>query len=298
MSFSYEVKETIMKTQYKSSCCRRALFQGILASKGISDGKNIFINLENCDMTVFVGTLIKEFFGKEIEVSSPPSGGRCKRLMFSGKSQAAFLKELDDSVDAVKSFYQRKCSSCNSAFLKGVFFACGRVSDPKKQFCLEFSLGNRIEKFFELFTELGFDFKTVNRKSERILYTKNSTVIEDFFATADLNDVAYTFMNVKIANEFMNNANRLRNFDTVNISKAVDAANPQYMLIKKLVDNNLFNMLPEELHETAKMRLKNPDMSLNQLAIHSVPPISKSGITHRMTKIMKIGKELLAKYSL
>ena len=65
-------------------------------------------------------------------------------------------------------------------------------------------------------------------------------------------------MNIKIANEFMNNANRLRNFDTVNISKAVDAANPQYILIKKLVENNLFNLLPEELQETAKMRLKNP----------------------------------------
>ena len=102
---------------------------------------------------------------------------------------------------------------------------------------------------------------------------------------------------IKIANEFMNNANRLRNFDTVNISKAVDAASPQYALIKKLVENDLFNLLPEELQETAKMRLKNPDMSLNQLAIHSIPPISKSGITHRMSKIMKIGKELLTKYN-
>ena len=66
----------------------------------------------------------------------------------------------------------------------------------------------------------------------------------------------------------------------------------------KLVENNLFNFLPDELQETAKMRLKHPDMSLNQLSIHSVPPISKSGITHRMSKIMKLGKELLTKYNL
>lgn len=297
MSFSYKIKEDIMKTQYKSSCCRRALFQGIVAAKGkLDDNGNVYVNLEKSEMIDFTGALINEFFGKDITVSSP--GGRCKRLSFSGKSQALFIKALEANTQAEKGLYQKKCASCTSAFLKGIFFSCGRVSDPNKQFCLEFSLGNRLEQLFECFCDLGFDFKHQNRKSERILYTKNSTVIEDFFATAELNEVAYTFMNIKIANEFLNNANRLRNFDTVNISKAVDAASPQYVLIKKLVDNNLFNMLPEELHETAKMRLKNPDMSLNQLAIHSVPPISKSGITHRMTKIMKIGKELLAKYNL
>lgn len=295
MSFSYEVKETIMKTQYKHSCCRRALFQGILASKGYTDDSEfVYINLENSDMIEFTGKLIKEFFGKDIESSSLPSGGRGKRLFFKGKSQIVFLKSIGEG----QSPYQEKCMNCTSAFLRGVFFACGRVSDPNKQFCLEFSLGKRVELFFELFSSLGLELKSVSRKNENILYTKNSSLIEDFFAAAELNDVAYTFMNQKIKNEFMNNANRRRNFDTVNISKAVDAANPQYVLIKKLVDNNLFNFLPDELHETAKMRLNNPDMSLNQLAIHSVPPISKSGITHRMTKIMKLGQELLTKYNL
>ena len=295
MSFSYDVKETIMKTQYKSSCCRRALFQGIITAKGYTDEKGLIsLKLENLDMIDFAGGLIKEFFGKDIDVSSPSTGGRCKMLSFSAKSLATFL----GSLGCGKPLYQRKCFGCTSAFLKGIFLACGRVSDPNKQYCLEFSLGNRVDLFFDTFLELGFELKSVSRKNERILYTKNSTVIEDFFASADLNEVAYTFMNVKIANEFINNANRLRNFDTVNITKAVDAANPQYQLIKKLVENNLLNFLPEELHETAKMRLNHPDMSLNQLALHSVPPISKSGITHRMSKIMKLGKELLTKYNL
>lgn len=295
MSFAYGVKEAIMKTQYKSSCCRRAFFQGVLSSKGYTDDNgNVYINLENTEMIEFVSRLVKEFFGKDVAVSSLPGGGRGKRLSFSGKSQAAFLAELADK----KEFYKKKCSGCAPAFLKGVFFACGRVSDPNKQFCLEFSLGKRVELFFELFESFGFEFKTVARKKENIVYTKNSSVIEDFFASAELFDVAYIFMNTKIENEFLNNANRQRNFETVNISKAVDAANPQYTLIKKLADNDLLNYLPEELRETAKMRLNHPEMSLTRLSIHSVPPISKSGITHRMSKIMKLGKELLTKYNL
>ena len=58
------------------------------------------------------------------------------------------------------------------------------------------------------------------------------------------------------------------------------------------------DFLPDEEEIQEVTLVYNPDMSMNQLAIHSIPPISKSGITHRMTKIMKLGKELLAKYNL
>ena len=102
-------------------------------------------------------------------------------------------------------------------------------------------------------------------------------------------------MNIKIANELKNNANRLRNFDTVNITKAVDAANSQITVIRELYDRNLLGSLPSELEATARLRLENPDMSLAQLAIHSVPPVSKSGITHRLQKIMEFGERLLKK---
>ena len=63
-----------------------------------------------------------------------------------------------------------------------------------------------------------------------------------------------------------------------------------------LYDKKILNQLPEELISTAKMRLENPDMSLSQLAMHSVPPLTKSGISHRMTKIVKLAEELLKKH--
>lgn len=295
MSFSSEVKDTIIKSPYKSSCCRRALLQGVILSKGYIPNENeININIEKEEHIAFIKSFIKEFFGKDATVTSLPKGGRSKRVFFESKALSRYLNE-SESQDA---YFSEKCPGCLSAFLRGVFFACGRVSDPNKQFCLEFSVGNRLSVLSSVFENYGFDFKSTVRKNETIIYTKNSSVIEDFFAALELNDVIYTFMNIKIANEFMNNANRIRNFDTVNISKTVEAANPQYTVIKKLYENNLINSLPDELIQTAKLRFENPDMSHAQLAMHSVPPISKSGITHRMEKIMKIGKELISKYNL
>ncbi len=295
MSVSYGIKATIMDLQYKNACCRRALLQGVLASKAfVGEDKNVYINLEKDEQVSFLENLIKEFYGKEIILSPSKKGGRGKRFFFDSKSARNFIL----SLDGADTLFVEKCQSCTASFLRGMFFACGRFSDPQKQFCLEFSLGNRVSLFAMLFESLGLEMKSVTRRAENILYSKNSSIIEDFFATAELNETAYTIMNIKIRNEFLNDANRRRNFDTVNITKSVDAAGPQLSLIIKLEKHKLLEMLPEELANTAKLRLAYPDFSLSQLARLSVPPISKSGLTHRMAKIMKLGKELLMKYNL
>ena len=51
-------------------------------------------------------------------------------------------------------------------------------------------------------------------------------------------------------------------------------------------------MLPDELFETAKLRLENPSMSLAELARSHEPPISKSGLNHRLSKIIEVAENL------
>ena len=292
MSFSSDLKDEIIGTTYKNACCRRAIMLGAIASKAeVDENQATFLTIDNKDVISFLVQLFSEFYGKDTEISAPTRGGRGKILKIRSKAAKKFVDNL--SADAM---HFEKCPFCKSSFIRGVFITTGRVSDPNKQFCLEFSLKNRVDLFLEYFGDLGFDFKTSSRGNENLIYTKNSGTIEDFFGICELNSATFAIMNVKIANGLKNDANRLRNFDTVNISKAVDAAGAQYALIKKLDEKKLLNSLPEELIQTAKMRLTNPDMSLNQLALHSIPPISKSGLSHRMSKIMKLGEELLKKY--
>lgn len=293
MSFSYDVKCEIMSAQYKSSCCRRALLNGVLSAKGNASQKRVSFNTENAETAVFVTSFIKEFFGKDAEITPPPLGGRCKCVSFESKAAASYIEGIQNGTQKL---FLPKCPLCRMAYFRGIFFACGRVTDPNKQFCLEFSLGNKINIFSDFFEMLGIELKLSKRGTETLLYTKNSSVIEDFFSMAELTRAAFEIMNVKIANDLKNNANRLRNFDTVNISKAVEAANAQITVIRKLYERNLLGSLPEELEATAMLRLQHPDMSLSQLAIHSVPPVSKSGITHRLKKIMSFGEELLKRY--
>jgi len=48
----------------------------------------------------------------------------------------------------------------------------------------------------------------------------------------------------------------------------------------------LFEAMPEELRYTALLREENPDVSLPELAQKHNPTLTKSGLNHRLQKII------------
>lgn len=291
MSFSQDVKNEILNSTYKNTCCRHAFLEGALLVKGELVDDHIECSVEKPEGAEFLRSVAQDYDNSALILPSK-IGGRRRILSLKSNSLSRFIGAL--SCGEIRKTV--KCSFCTSSFLRGMFLACGRVTDPKKQFFLEFSVGKRENIVKELLSELGMELKVNHRGTECLLYTKNSGIIEDFFSRAALNSTSFTIMNEKILNGFVNEANRLRNFDTVNIAKAVEAANAHLPVIRELDARGLLSSLPPELEATARLRLQNPDMSLSRLSMISVPPVSKSGLSHRLTKIKKLGDEILAKY--
>ena len=50
--------------------------------------------------------------------------------------------------------------------------------------------------------------------------------------------------------------------------------------------------LDEDLRELARLRLENPEMSLRELGSQLNQPISRSGVNHRMRRILEFAAEL------
>lgn len=289
MSFSSDLKAEIIDQPIKSSCCRKAFASALLASKArVVDGV-VALNLENDDQAAFASKYISEFFGALPQVERPRSGGRCRTLTFSSKSAVRYL----NAITSREPFYNVKCPACEAAFFKGFFFAAGRISSPTKQYLLEFSPVNCCAKFVEALLGVGVEARTTERCGRIGIYVKKSSMIEDFFAFVGLNSAAFAFMNAKIESEFRNNTNRIVNCETNNISKSVTASHKQISVIDELERSNLLSSLPEELEATARLRIKYRDLSLSQLAAVAVPAISKSGLSHRLKKIMEYAEVLL-----
>ena len=290
MSFSQEQKAETLLQPIKTSCCKRAMLQGILAAKAEMDERTICISVDGSELITYIKELIFEIYSQEAEIFSPKSGGRRKLLCFKSKSAEKYITNFEQGVES----YSEKCAICLSAFLRGVFLVSGRVSDPVKQYSLEFNFGDRAERFSEIFNELGFEPKLSVKSTETLVYFRNSNMIEDFFAMANMNNTAFKIMNAKIEGELRNNANRISNCEMNNIDRAVSASVKQFSLLEKLMELDMLSLLPDELEATARFRLEHEDWSLSRMAGEITPPISKSGLAHRLKKITEMAEAILS----
>jgi DNA-binding protein WhiA len=95
-------------------------------------------------------------------------------------------------------------------------------------------------------------------------------------------------INTKILKDVRNRVNRLMNCDNANMDKTVMAAQKQIDDIRFLIDSMGEEVLPEHLLTLAKIRLENPESSLSDLGAMLDPPLSRSGVNHRLKKISEI----------
>ncbi len=294
MSFSKIQKSVVAAQADKNVCCRRAFLCGMLAAKAyIVDGA-VEISLDGEDVLLCFSKLCEEIYGKKPNINSSKKGGRRKIASITSNSALKYIANLNNTSNS-NMIYKQKCHGCVAAFWRGVFIACGRVSDPEVQYNLEFSLGNRAELFMELFEKIGFSARFVSRKTEKIIYFKNGSALEEFFALAGMNSTVFSIINARINNESRTNANRIANCETNNIGKSVNASLKHILAVKDLEKAGLLSSLPEELERTARLRILHTDLSLSQLANISVPAITKSGLSHRLNKLLEIAEQKLHK---
>ena len=72
----------------------------------------------------------------------------------------------------------------------------------------------------------------------------------------------------------------------------LDAAQKQAEAIRQIsLKQGLFT-LPPALQELARLRLENPELSLKELGEMLDPPVGKSGINHRMRRLMEVAAEI------
>lgn len=248
---------------------------------------------------------VKKFFGSMYRSAHKSDAVFTEKERFSRSQelQKVFKFVSDNDID-YRSFYNSdqavlnrelfKCPTCQSNFLKGLFLACGTLNDPKRSYHLELAVSNDV-RCFELLdflnNEIGISAKRTVRRGVGAIYIKESSVIEDFMTFIGAPQVTLSIMNVKILRDIRNNENRRTNCDAANIYKSTGAAALQLRAIQLLTENGKMDSLPTSLQETARLREENPELTLEELASRHEPPITKSGLSHRMKKLIDLSKE-------
>ena len=183
---------------------------------------------------------------------------------------------------------------CRRAYIRGAFLASGSISDPEKGYhfeivCPEEAQAGQLCGMLESF---GVEAKVTLRKGSHILYVKEGSQIADILNVMEAHVGLMKFENVRILKEMRNSVNRQVNCETANLNKTVSAAVKQIEDIQYIQKTIGFGKLPENLAETARLRLEQPGLSLKELGQLLTPPVGKSGVNHRLRKLSSIAEEL------
>ena len=172
------------------------------------------------------------------------------------------------------------------SWLKGLWGSTGGLYFPKTGYYLTLIISDSelSRKARGFLAETGLTWS--EHRNEFTL--RNHDDITTFLYNAGMESGALDFEEMTIIRFARNKANLVRNYDTANIARSVKAANEQKRIAQKILESGLIDSLPENFRELLRMRLDNPDLSLQELGMRLNPPVSKSTVNYRWNKIRKI----------
>ena len=288
MSFSLEIKKEISELKMKKGCCRFFFLCGLSADAEIIDGRRIICKTTVREVADEMRLFARMVCHREPSVREGMNlGAPVYFIEFENEGVAESLLRFENGE------LEYNCDNCKKSFVRGAFVSCGTISEPASGYHLEIKFKDveRAKMFYRLLGEEGMEPKIVNRRGSVGLYYKSSDAIEDTLTYLGAVKTLFDFMNAKIEREIRNSVNRSTNCMAGNIAKSVSAASRQVATITALGEEGYLMQMSDELFETAKLRLEYPSAPLSELAIRHTPPISKSGLTHRLAKIMDFAAE-------
>lgn len=294
MSFSQSVKKELMQIEYEKSCCEKALLYGLCIFGKSFSSFGISMQTENKDVAGLYKRLIKKYCNVDCDVIVSPKG-RSYSISIENKSDCDKILGVfghNDNSSLKIDHSNFDCGECNHAFLAGAFLSCGTVSDPKKDYHLEFTVPfmNLSKSLVTFLEETELSPKLSNRNGYNIVYFKDSQGIEDCLYIMGASSAMFEMMNIEIVKDIRNKANRTANCETANIERTVKASYAHIEAIDKIERIKGLDYLKKDLKDMAVLRKENPELSLSELA--KISGLSRSGVNHRLNRILEIANDL------
>lgn len=283
MSFSSEVKEELSKlnTFSKKEILEAELIGYTMSnnsSKNINPKDHDYYEIEYITENEFnIERIYKILFNLNIDYEP-----ETRRKVYIAKF----------NIKALRNIEQLSTEEEKKALIRGMFLGSGSINDPNKKYHLEILLKNKdIAQYTKnILKQTGIESKILEKNNT--LYIKEGEEIAKFLAYIGAQKAVLKFEEIRVMRDFRNNINRIVNCETANLNKTVSAAVVQIEAINFLKKMKKFDDLPENLKEIAELRVERPEISLKELGTLLEKPIGKSGVNHRLKKIIEIAEEV------
>lgn len=298
MSFASQAREEIARRSLQKDCCVRAAAYGIACFAKYFDASGLVLQTEQ-ELTTQVASQLFARCGIQgdiIEKQRP--SGVVYEFSIRAPEQVARMHELFGTTGTETSLQIDprliRCQTCVSAYIGAAFLCGGTVTDPQKEYNIEFltSRTNLARDFEALLAEHEFAPHRTRRNGVSLVYVKSCDNVERILSFMGAAEASAQLSAQKAVKQMRNQINRHTNCDTANLGKTARANAQTLKAIRFLEAQGALKTLPETLQQAAARRLEYPDLSLAALCGSFDPPMSKSGLSHRMKKLEALADAL------
>lgn len=293
MSFSATLKREIFNKEIENQEEIYAELFGIFISKNTITEKGINFTTENVSLAKRVYSNLKSVINTDIFLKYSISNklGAHKvyeiRVAVTKKNKLEY-NELLKKLFSYKNFSEEKTEYQLAGIIRGFFISCGYIKSPEKGYALDFFIDTEDSATFlyYLFKQMGKKVFQTDKKMKSLVYLRNSEDILDIIFLIGGITSFFEFEEVTINKEIRNKINRNMNWEIANEAKKLSTSEKQIKMIKYIDSEMGLSELSDILRETAKARLENEEMSLQELA--DLMEVSKSGIRNRFRRLEQI----------
>ncbi len=294
MSFSFDVKEELCKVQEKDNICKAAELYGMVLFGQTVEENQLKVSTENVLVINHLQSITADLLGLFFEMNEigvtfnatlqNPNLAKLYQTLRMNEDRGVSLEVKSHLVHSKDRFL---------AFLRGAVLVGGYFSDPFSGYHFELVTPYYpvAKSLLELMNNQGISCKMVVRRSNHVIYIKDSQQIYDLLYRLGARSSAFELMNVKIEKETNNNNNRVDNCAAYNMDKALNKAVEQIQAIEFIQKRDGLSTLPEDLLYIAILRKENPTASLTELSNLSNGRISRAGLSRKLNKIVELSKK-------
>lgn len=275
MSFSSEVKQELssINTYSKSNLIEAELIGYLMSANIKEENEKIEFITEN---EFNIERIYKILFKLKIEYEP-----ETRRKTFVAKINKPNLRNIEN----LETEEEKK------ALIRGIFLGSGSINDPTKKYHLEILSKNKdVAQYIQNILK-SFNIKAKILEMNNTIYIKEGEEISKFLAFIGAQKAVLKYEEIRVMREIRNNVNRQVNCETANLNKTISASVMQIEAINYLKKVKKYEELPTGLQEIAELRLEYPEMSLKDLGSLLEKPLGKSGVNHRLKKIIEIADE-------
>lgn len=288
MSFSSEIKRKLSGVEGICKKCTVFELAGFMGNAAKITPDKIVLTTESKESAEKIAKIINQIYHID---ERPRLLSGIYRLEICD-SEAAYAMLADTGYTEKSINIENEC--CMGAYTRGAFLGGGSITNPEKSYHMEFDYKytEQAGKLEHVFEKAGIIVKSTQRKAHTVLYVKEYELIAGILGLMGDGAGAVEIYNISAEKEIRNEINRQMNCENANMDKIAAAYCRHMAAIEKIKKTSGFDKLPDVLREIAELRIEYPEDSLKDLGARLKNPIGKSGVNHRLNRLIEIAENI------